>query len=75
MKEDKVILDGTINPQTVDSFFEDYLAFRKVKTGTSKGVLNLSSKTMLCFQEALANEKKNQAAVEPLRFSSDFERT
>ena len=75
MKEDKLVLDATTNTETVNEFFEDYLAARLIKTGKAKGKFHLSGKTLTCYMEALANEKKHQSALEPNRYVSDFART
>lgn len=75
MNSDKRPLDGTLNPETVDSFFMDYLSVRKVKSGAGKGKNHMSAKSLECFSEALSNEKKNQVAHEPGRFASDYEKT
>ena len=75
MKSDKRRLDGTLNPETVNAFFLDYLSQRKVKSGPGKGKNHMSAKSLECYSEALSNEKKNQVAHEPGRFVSDFEKT
>lgn len=74
MPDDKAVLNGTVNPTSVEGFFADFLSKRFLKSGPDKGKGRLDSKSLQVGLEALSSLRASQAADEPERFETEWEK-